>query len=310
MMGPTLRLVAFLLLLALALVACGDGAADPAESADASNAGPEYRRIFASLPEGTKEAAEHGYEAQKFSRGMTTLLIDRQPYIEQIIQATRRPYCDFGVDYTGGMDTKLQHLHELRAFAKLLHCDTKRLLESGDELGAAERTAAVLRMSNHFRGRQAIVEKLVGLSCADIGLELCDEICARSRLGDEPGQILLAALNAFRTADLLETSECLPFEREFIARTIRTGVGIEALGDRVAKLTPTQREAVASEFERLMDRVVVLWAEPDAADRIEEYFENHPGGAAASVVARLDEVRRTLDGTAAHVESAKRCLDK
>lgn len=84
--------------------------------------------------------------------------------IELLIEATRFPGCDFGIDYEKGIDALLPNLGPMRRMAQILILDANRLLAEGDTDGAAERIAACLRLSQHITGDTTLINSLVSIA--------------------------------------------------------------------------------------------------------------------------------------------------
>lgn len=114
--------------------------------------------------------------------------------IEGVLRASRLPDCDFGIEYDEGMYALLPHLTPMRRLAGVLCADAVRLSERGDPAGAAERLAAVVRMSRHLEGDRVMISALVSISTLNNACVTIGQIADAHGFDDGARATLLAAL--------------------------------------------------------------------------------------------------------------------
>jgi len=83
--------------------------------------------------------------------------------IDFVVRAADMAQCDWGYDYSEGLDITLTHLSAIKRIAYLVVADARLLAEQGDYQTATDRCMALYRMGLHVTDRMAITY-LVGVS--------------------------------------------------------------------------------------------------------------------------------------------------
>lgn len=119
--------------------------------------------------------------------------------IELLIEATRFPACDFGIDYDKGVDALLPNLSPMRRMAQILILDAHRLLTEGDADGATERVAACMRLAQHLSHEPVLINSLVSMAVFALAEGFIVENQASFSAANQ--QTIAAALTRFQTDD-------------------------------------------------------------------------------------------------------------
>lgn len=86
--------------------------------------------------------------------------------VEYIMRAADLPDCDWGYDYTQGMDLLLTHLASIKHITFLVAADARLLGEQGDYPAATSRCMAIHKMALNMTDRM-IITYLMGLSLSN-----------------------------------------------------------------------------------------------------------------------------------------------
>ncbi|MBK7404330.1 MAG: hypothetical protein IPJ41_06755 [Phycisphaerales bacterium] len=251
MRRPTPTLLAGLWVVALA--GCGGttgpaSAPNPAEAtASQGNAAAAYRAVADQLGAPLLEALKgDGTDVSALAKHASDL--------DRLVEATRSPACDFGIDTSAGLGTELPHLPMLRGLARALKADASRLLAAGDADGAARRVAALLRMAAQTsRQGHFTIELLTAASVARLGTDF---------VNSNPGITHAAwktdiqnALVEVERGGTLDSWSVLQREAELSSRWIREGSVPdmrEQGGHNWPGMSRSEREAAAAQLDSLM----------------------------------------------------------
>ena len=109
---------------------------------------------------------------------ITSYVEKNRNIINIAIDASQTENCDWGINYSEGMNLLIPHLSKMRILARLVITDAKILADQGDYEGALNRCASVLKMGQHVSDG-ILVEYLVGISLRDLANN-----CIQSILGN------------------------------------------------------------------------------------------------------------------------------
>ena len=214
------------------------------------------------------------------------LLADSQKIVEDYIEAASLEDCDFGIAYQDGWNASLPHLGKLRATARLLDTDARRLLDAGEADAAAERAGAIYGLAWQARGDKVLISSLVSVAIANLGHQLTRDLIDSGEISEAQRDALVARLERFEAAeDTFNMQTCIAMEAALTAGWIDSLVGEQRLGDRLAadgfipvadeslqrELNALTKADVRREAERMADyykRVDDVWEDPDAADKM------------------------------------------
>lgn len=127
--------------------------------------------------------------------------VEHLDVITSLIEATRIPRCDFGVDMSQGPYALMPHLGQIRTCSRVLRLDARRLLLEGRRDEAAQRVAAILRLATHVSGDKIMISSLVGVVVAELGFAEGTKILEAGRLSPATVTELQSALAAINARD-------------------------------------------------------------------------------------------------------------
>jgi hypothetical protein len=97
--------------------------------------------------------------------------------IDYAVKAANLPNCDWGYDYTQGLDLTMPNLPTLRRVAFLLAADARLLADQGDWQNAVGRCLAIHRMGLHVADRP-LVTYLMGMGLNALANSMMQEVLA------------------------------------------------------------------------------------------------------------------------------------
>jgi hypothetical protein len=191
--------------------------------------------------------------------------------IEQLIDASKIPDVDFGIQWSKGFMALLPHLGKLRHSMRILMADALRLQDEGDVEKAGARFAACLRISRHAAMEPTLVDTLVSVSIAEQTCDRINTFIDRGGLTQVTKKEMLDAIAMFDTNDHFRLRAAVRGERRWCVEWMATvGKGPDAgekiytemkpalgedpspaLQQSVAALRVMNEEAVQQEFQRL-----------------------------------------------------------
>lgn len=127
--------------------------------------------------------------------------VENNELIASLIEATRIPRCDFGIDMSQGPFALMPHLGQIRTCSRLLRLDARRLSLEGKHDEAALRIAAILRLANHVSVDKIMISSLVGVAVAELGFSEGTKILAAGKPSPATTVELLTALGATSDRD-------------------------------------------------------------------------------------------------------------
>lgn len=142
-------------------------------------------------------------------------------FLDDLQRASRETHCDFQVRYEDGYAALLPHLGQMRQFARLLAADARRLALAGDEEGAAERLATMLRMARHLTGDRILISSLVSAAISNMAIVEADWLLERTRGAGPVRAALARALDRFPPDDPFGVEAALRTERDLVASLAR-----------------------------------------------------------------------------------------
>lgn len=93
--------------------------------------------------------------------------------IDRLAYASRMTECNWGIPAEIDLNKMLPHLGKVRALARTLNVDARRLAASGDGDRASRRVAGIVRLANHTAedGADSIIEWLVANAVLNLAAE-------------------------------------------------------------------------------------------------------------------------------------------
>lgn len=279
--------------------------AQPAPAADtATNAAPEYLAIQSTLPKELLDA-----DAGK-GAALAGVITAHTAAMQRLVDATKRPDCDFGVDRSAGLDAMMPHLGKMRGLARALRADAERALAAKDLDGAAQRVAAMIRMGRHINQHgESMIEWMVGGAVASMGTGV---------VKDHPELVQAAwktdiqqAIGEATPGDPLGIKRVLVAERAMGVRSLRenTVPDMTSMGGRNWKQVPqAEREQIAPVLDKLWERAIEAWDAPDAESKLAGVMREADASTAKGLIAAVDKMRKTATTLQADLNAANAAL--
>lgn len=262
-----------------------------------------YRAMPATLGEPLLKATDLGENAD-------AMLLQHAAHIDQIVEATKAPTCDFGIDYSGGPTTLLPHLAVQRRLARLLKADAVRLLAAGDKDGAARRVAALLRMASQIGGSaQTSIEMLVAMAISELGAGLVQDNPAIAGAAWKT-DIQHAAADYQRNV-LGRGGDVVRREAETTAAWLRSASDAQyaVLGSAVRARTKDERAAAATKIDALATEAAAIWSQPQAKAKLAA-LDARAQAEGADMFPNASSVRKAADHSQASMDKLKAALGK
>lgn len=232
------------------------------------NAAQVYESVHASLGKELLDAVASGSNAD-------AMLVKHSAEIGKLVEATRSEECDFGVDYSAGLETMLPHLGHMRGLARVLEADAARLLAKGDSDEAAKRVAAIMRLSTHVAAKgQTIMELLTSVAIAQMGATFVNENEAIARAAWKTD--IQQAIAMVEQSGMLNAAAIVHRDGENVLKTLREGkmMDLSAFGGRDwSKTTQAERDEAAKKLSVLLAEADKAWGSPDAVAKLKVLSE-------------------------------------
>src|SRR5690606_10867886 len=146
---------------------------------------------------------------------------------------------------TDWSNTHLPHLPKLRDVARLLNTDAQRAAADGEMNEAAQRHAAMVRMSRHV-GSKSVIKQLVTYTTLQLAMNSTREIAAAP--GWEAGQrdLLLAELQEIDARDPFEGDAKLRSDQQLSAQAGLPGPAVQRFNQTRARVVEELRQTMAA----------------------------------------------------------------
>lgn len=231
--------------LAIGAVALGWASGVGAQVSSDENAALRYWRAFSLMSEKDAETistltdANAKGDAWLRNEAHTTWLDGQSDTIELLIDASKMPEADFGIDYDKGTEALLTHLSPMRQAARLTLLRAEADLASGDAPSAIERTAGAMRMAEHITDDRVIISALVAASIFDRASGFLEAAIANGELAGADLAPIRASMDRFDDADPFGAERGVASEGEIFAEWIHR---------KLASLPPEERRATILSF--------------------------------------------------------------
>jgi len=293
----------WLMTLLLGIVA-GCGSSDQADEAgsryDASpvaNAADEYRRIYAALDPALVEACKDLEDLPGLSLELQQNLDANRELIEDLVAASMLEQCDFGTDYSVGLEVLVPHVAHNRWMALVLRADAFRYGNAGDPEGAARRLIAIIRISQHIaQAEPFVISKAVGFANLNSADESTRELLSYDMLDGAARRSLREELLRIDARDPLDAKGALPLELEGAIITIRKARGYdEDLQLDFTYVSDADREEAITQTRDGMARIKAVWDSPNAVDQMNDITDSLTNPIAGYVVVIMAPYREQVD---------------
>lgn len=160
-------------------------------------------------------------------------LEDEQGTLVQFIRASKMKECAWGTAYyTDGFEALLPALGKMRSAARMLSADARRLASQGESRQAAERLAAMYRISDHVSRENILIGSLVGIAISALTNGDVKLLMDKGWLDAESQAIIATAAAQARAGDF-HMKDAIAMERmianDWFRRVIRRPDGAKDL---------------------------------------------------------------------------------
>lgn len=255
-------------------------------SAESQNAAELYRAAWERHSDllDAFEAEQQRAEIQSTSAEWTpeeeTMAVLRacRPLVEDLIAATRAAEADWGFGESDDFFVELPHLAMLRESARLLAADARARMALNDHEGAAERIAAMFRMSRHLRDDEIIISSLVAMAIGQFGVQMTELFIAEGRPAPEHLAPIRAAVDAIPKDDPFSMLDAIKGDRRRVRTGFRNWIDAGAPPEKApssidAPLNLAESIVMMAQLERLdacYEALIDAWRAEDAAERVAE----------------------------------------
>ncbi|MEK6703991.1 MAG: hypothetical protein AABZ53_17165 [Planctomycetota bacterium] len=299
------------------------GGAGQASKDGAPNAADAYESVHAALgpallgASGDKASStaltERGHVAPgPAAPDLSKLLKEHAEDIDRLVEATRLGTCDFGVDYTAGLEALMPHLGKVRALGRVLKADAGRLLEAGDLDGAAKRIAAIERLAAHvLRPAHSIIELLVANAVARLGTEFVNQHPA---LAKAPWKTDVQQGLAELEQEISRTGGAISHDMDMTLKALREGSKMLDLrsggGRNWAAVGQAEREEAVKKLQAIQVEVGKAWNGSGAVARLAAIEQQAVNDGVGDLMASRSRTRKALDDLLVEIKKAKTALGK
>ncbi|MCC6425407.1 MAG: hypothetical protein IT435_01170 [Phycisphaerales bacterium] len=278
-------------------------AGDPAESG--GNAADVYIEVYDTLGKPLMDSIANG-------QNVDAKLAEHAGDIERMVVASGWKRCDFGVNWSEGLNAMMPHVGKMRRVARILKADATRLLAAGDKDGAAKRIAALLRISDQLtREGKASIELLVATAIAAMASEF---VVSNPSLAEAAWKTdIQQAIAEVQGDGLLNSAAVIKSDFEIAARSLREGTvpdTSEMGGWNWATVSQSERDALADKLDAIKEEAVKAWSGPGAAGALAGLGQRAKDEGIGEFVTSLDKLRTSMDRLRGDLDKAGAVLAK
>lgn len=280
--------------------------AQPAAATKAEGAAKEFERVWdgsnkALFDSGFLRSTLREEESWLPDADAVKKLEAAQADIESIIRISKMDPADWNVrTREEGFDAKVPHWNKLGTTARVLFADARRLNnrgQTGDPAAAAERVAAIVRLSQHFKNDKLVGSVRTGRQLAAMGMMEGQRMAKAGKLDEATRKALLDSISPLDNSDPLDMKGAL-LNESVITRewTKRICVGPSAAKTFIAKFAPKAKpEEIDKSGVNQMDEAT-LHRQIDSLDLCyKEVIANWDVPEASKAIKTIDEQRKNGD---------------
>lgn len=240
---------------------------------DNRNAALYYWRAFYTLDRDFQRAAADMLDEKRTadwrpSDTAITRLKENSDFINQVLTASRIDKCDFGIAYDEGFMALLPHLGLFRQGARILALDAHRLMSEGQPDEAAERIAAIYRMSVHVRNDSVLISSLVSMAMASLAADEALMFAEAGKLTDKGRAAIISAMQPLNQSDGFGAKRAIDTERRIIMSSLRKTLTGPDAGKKLVEMPVLDFDAAKKEQILAMDEAGVR----NALDQMEKAY--------------------------------------
>lgn len=190
------------------------------------NAALVYSTIFYTTPPDLLAKANEvdwtkvGFDAASlpadFVAACEAVKADSNDTVGRLIEATKLTRCDFEVPMEEGPWVQLPQLGKMRGAARLLRLDARRLAIAGQPEAAAERLAALIRLSRHSAEPPLFISSLVGVAICGLAVHEAEDALGAGKLNPAAQRTIAAALDTLDAKDPFSFKESIRSEQRWM----------------------------------------------------------------------------------------------
>ncbi len=199
-----------------------------------------------------------------------------RPLVEDLIRASSAGEADwFGEKKE--LFAPLAHHGRLRSSARLLALDARVQMEAGDHAAAADRVAALFRMSGQLRGDE-LISALLGMGIFDVGAQMAEFFVNEISTDVEHLRPIRAALDALSDEDPFAMIDAIEGERRRSTAGLRSWLEAGAPPEEAPRVLEgplrfAEAVFIMGQLERLdayYEEIIEAWQAEDPPARIAE----------------------------------------
>lgn len=287
------------------LFSCGEKAREEtaaSTTAASNNPASVYSAVHASLGATLLEQIALG-------QNQDAELARRQAEIDRLAAAASAGQCDFGADYSSGMETKLPYLEQQRALARVLAADAQRLAATGDKDAAAKRTAAVFRMSSQIgQSARTIIELLVAMAIAQLGCEVVEQSPALAQAAWKTD--IQQAITEVQRNVIGRGPDVVRSEGDMMIAWVRSAPDGALVSLGMKKRTATERAAAADTLGPLFAEAAAAWKDSSGTTRLAAIDQKAKQAGVDDLFPGLVRLKGAFDKTSAMLAKTQTALAK
>lgn len=220
-------------------------------------------------------------------------LAGAQDTVRSLLEASANGVADWDIAYGEGPLALLPHLGLMRASARVVGADALRHAASGDHSGAAERIAALYRMSGDVSGDRILISSLVGMAIGNEANKLANHLLDARVIDADNAAVVLEAIEELDAADRFGLRDAIVGEWRMIAEFLLARSPEEGAGKWLIETMGMEADDAESKRIAAMDKPALIrelggWS---------AYYSDMLGAWDAGDRARMDAVvERLKDG--------------
>lgn len=282
---------------------CGNSSeSKPAPASQALGPAETYEDAHRDLGSSVLRAADEGTISD-------AVLISNAALLDRVTEASKAKSCDFGADYSAGLQAQLPHLQVQRQLARVLRADASRLLAAGDKDGAAKRIAAIYRMAGQVGGSaQSVVELL----SAEGMLEIANRIIQENQsLADAAWRTdVLQAMSEAQQQTLTRAPAIIEADAKLTGswlRQVQDSQYATMAGQGLKPRTVEQRQAAATAIESIGAEAAKAWPTASPA-KLKELHNKAKSKGVDDLCANYEQVKGAADKVEVSMRMARAAL--
>lgn len=291
------------------------------------NAALAFWRAWSTEPGSLAQAMEPEFNGREPawtpSERLNNELAADAAYVDALVGATALPECDWGVDYADVLGTPQPHIEKLRASARVLVSDCRRLIGANDRAKAATRIVALYRLAWLARDDRLTAMSGVGLGFARMAADEIRRLPAEFTFDGPTIESLRVAAGALDGPDTFHYERAIRLQGVILARHVKSHFqGAEAgklflremarggepqeIVEKIQAMDGAALGAAADQVQVYYAELAKAWSDPKAADRIaalqQEVLNGQRGPVAFLTASDFLGARRSADE---HLAAAK-----